>query len=200
MLLLIHWECSRPPHTFSWWSIVSFHGFSTFFSSWLVVPAASCIKLTSVASLLILSATLQHCCWCGGPSREYWKICGVGSSLLLEILQELVPIVKCWNFNPKNFRPNGTFVLFVKRNGMTPTLDCESSNSRFSENCGLLFDHHHREVVCGVAWVVKMGSYWFLKPLVSDITAVSIWGGYGEGLYLPHILQFAFSTLDEIPQ
>ena len=26
ILLLIHWECSHPPHTFPWWSIVPFHG------------------------------------------------------------------------------------------------------------------------------------------------------------------------------
>ena len=163
-------------------------------------PAASCNKLTSVASLLILSATLQHCCWCGGPSREYWKICRVGSSLLLEILQELVPIVKCWNFNPKNFRLNGTFVLFVKRNGMTPTLDCESSNSLFSEI--VVFFSITITERWSVEWpgLLKWAATGFLSLLLRISLRCPFEADMERVLYLLHVLQFAFSTLDEIPQ
>ena len=33
-------------------------------------------------------------------------------------------------------------------------------------------DHHDREIVYGVAWGVKTGSYRFVKPLVVDIAVV----------------------------
>ena len=61
-----------------------------------------------------------------------------------------------------------------------------------------LLDHHDREVVCGVARGVEMGSYWFLEPLVADVTAVSIEADMERVLCLPHVLQFAYPALDEV--
>ena len=61
-----------------------------------------------------------------------------------------------------------------------------------------LLDHHDREVICGVARGVEMGSHWFLEPLVADVTAVSIEADMERVLCLPHVLQFAFPALDEV--
>ena len=61
-----------------------------------------------------------------------------------------------------------------------------------------LLDHHDREVICGVAWSVEMGSHWFLKPLVVDVTAIFIEADMESVLCLPHVLQFSFPALDEV--
>jgi len=37
-----------------------------------------------------------------------------------------------------------------------------------------LLNHHDGEVVCRVAWGVEVGCYWFLEPLVTDVTAMSV--------------------------
>ena len=59
-------------------------------------------------------------------------------------------------------------------------------------------DHHDREVIYGVSWGVEMGSQWFLKLLVANVTAVSIEADMERVLCLSHILQFAFPALDEV--
>ena len=63
-----------------------------------------------------------------------------------------------------------------------------------------LLGHHDREVevICGVVWGVEMGSHWFLKLLVADVTVVSIEVDMERVLCLPHVLQFAFPALDEV--
>ena len=43
-----------------------------------------------------------------------------------------------------------------------------------------------------------MSSNWFLELLVADVTAVSIEVDMERVLRLPHVQQFAFSTLDEV--
>ena len=60
------------------------------------------------------------------------------------------------------------------------------------------FDHHDREVIYGVPWGVEMGSHWFLELLVANVTVVSIEADMERVLCLPHVLQFAFSALDEV--
>ena len=45
---------------------------------------------------------------------------------------------------------------------------------------------------------VEMGSHWFLELLVVYVTAVSIEADMERVLCLPHVLQFAFSALDEV--
>ena len=37
-----------------------------------------------------------------------------------------------------------------------------------------LLNHHDGEVVCRVARGVEVGCYWFLEPLVMNVTAMSI--------------------------
>ena len=50
-----------------------------------------------------------------------------------------------------------------------------------------LLDHRDKEVFCGVPRVVKMGSYWFLEPLVADIAAVSVEVNMKRVFCLPHV-------------
>ena len=45
---------------------------------------------------------------------------------------------------------------------------------------------------------VEMGSHWFLELLVANVTAVSIEADMERVLCLSHVLQFAFSALDEV--
>ena len=58
-----------------------------------------------------------------------------------------------------------------------------------------LLNHHDREVVCRVARGIEMGSYWFLEPLVSDVTAVSIEVDMERVLCLTHVTTVCISCI-----
>ena len=59
-------------------------------------------------------------------------------------------------------------------------------------------DHHDREIVYGVAWGVKTGSYWFVKPLVVDIAVVSVEADM-KVLCLSHVHWYSRSISSSTP-
>ena len=71
-----------------------------------------------------------------------------------------------------------------------------SEISVFALHC---LDRHVREVVGGVPWGVKMGSYWFVKPLVVDIAVVSVEADMKRVLCLSHVHWYPRSISSSTP-
>ena len=61
-----------------------------------------------------------------------------------------------------------------------------------------LLNHHDGEVVCRVARGVEVGCYWFLEPLVADVTAMSIEADVEGILCFSHVLHLASLALNEV--
>jgi len=80
-------------------------------------------------------------------------------------------------------------------------VDDESSSSLLFEVGVLalhLLSHHDGEIVCRVAWGVEVSCYWFLEPLVMDVTVMSIEADVEAILCFSHVLHLASLALNEV--